>query len=78
MSRKPPLKKLLRQVSDWNSKHKIGTRVRYWPGMREGEGRIGTTKTEASILGGHTAGVYLSARGFVALSHVKVLAEREP
>jgi hypothetical protein len=72
--RKPPSKAaMLKAVAAWNAKHPIGTKVYYWSGVREGAGREGVTYTEAQILGGHTAGVYLEKCGFMALSHVAAM-----
>lgn len=59
-------------AAQWNAKHPVGTPVRYWPGMRVGEGRVSKTRGEALVLGGHTAVV--SVEGFpggVSLSHVE-------
>ncbi len=71
MSRQPPTaEELERQVDAWT--HPEGTAVRFWPGAREGEPRVGVTSSTACILGGHTAGVYITPGGFVALSHVEV------
>ncbi|HVI00902.1 MAG TPA: hypothetical protein VM869_19430 [Enhygromyxa sp.] len=73
-SRKPPTKaQMKRQVADWNAKYTEKVQVRFWPGTREGEGQLGWTQTAATILGGHTAGVYIGGAGFVALSHVEVI-----
>lgn len=61
-------------MEEFNSNHPIGTRVRYWPGAREGEGREGRTSSEARLLSGHTAVVFIdNFSGGVALSHVEVI-----
>lgn len=58
----------------FNDAHPIGTRVRYWRGAREGAGAESTTRTEAKVLGDHTAVVWLDGvAGCIALSHVEVI-----
>lgn len=62
-----------RAVEAWNGVHPVGTEVVYWPGVRAGCGIVGVTSTEAVLLGGHTAVVWLSGvSGCIALSHVEV------
>lgn len=68
----PTKAQMERAISEWNAKHSIGTRVRCWPGARDGDSFVSETVTDARILGGHTAGVYVKVRGFMALSHVEV------
>jgi len=56
----------------WNRYFPIGTRVRYWSGVREGSGKISITRTQAEVLGGHTAVVWIDGYdSCVALSHVR-------
>lgn len=63
---------LLRLVDDWNEHHPVGTQVRYWKGVREGDGRISRTRSRAQVLSGHTAVVWVEAEaGCIALSHVE-------
>ena len=58
----------------FNSCHPIGTRVRYWTGVREGDGRTSATRTKAQVLGGHTSVVWVDGQaGCIALSHVEPL-----
>lgn len=57
-----------------------GTPVRFWTGMREGEGRISTLKYDGVYVVCGTQGVYISAVdgraiGFVALTHVEEISE---
>lgn len=73
-------------VLRWNASHQEGQRVRFWTGVREGEGRTGTAWTQAMMLGadssgrgGHTAVVYIRDDqgrnvGCVSLTHVESLA----
>lgn len=63
-----------RLVDRWNAKYSIQTPVRYWTGIREGEGKYSTTRTEAQLLSGHTAVVWVVAEpGCIALSHVEAI-----
>ena len=56
----------------FNERIPVGTEVEYWRGIREGEGRRGKTRSEAQVLSGHTAVVWIEGcSGCVALSHVK-------
>jgi hypothetical protein len=58
----------------FNQRFPIGTRVRYWIGRREGSGQVSATRTEAQVLGGHTAVVWVEGRSeCFALSHVEPL-----
>ncbi|MFG2307639.1 hypothetical protein ACGFS9_02950 [Streptomyces sp. NPDC048566] len=62
-------------VQLWNARYPIGTPVTAYPGVRpeEGEGeRLATrTRSEAQVLGGHTAVVWVDGHGAcIALSHV--------
>lgn len=71
MGRRPNQKKL---VEAFNKKCQLGTPVRYWTGVREGEGKKGKTKTEAVVLEGHTAVVWVTGHSAcISLSHVEVL-----
>lgn len=61
-------------ADEWNDAHPIGTPVWYWPGLREDgiEAEHSTTRTAASVLGGHTAVVWVEGRGdCIALTHVE-------
>lgn len=59
-------------VRKWNERFPVGTRVRYWTGLREGIGKTGLTETQAQLLSGHTAVVWVEGcSGCVALSHVE-------
>jgi hypothetical protein len=61
-----------RAVRAWNKAHPVGTPVVYWPGFREVDGVWSNTRTPASVLGGHTAVVWVEGRGdCIALTHVQ-------
>ncbi len=62
-------------VDRFNAARPVGTRVRYWTGLREGEGRVSTTRFPAQLLSGHTDVVWMVGEaGCVALSHVEALS----
>ena len=62
------------QVRLFNAAYRVGTLCRYWTGEREGEGKIAATRSEAQMLSGHTAVVWLEGvSGCVALSHVEAV-----
>ena len=58
----------------FNAAHPVGTTVRYWRGVREGEpSGTGKTRSEAQVLSGHTAVIWIEGcSGCIALSHVEV------
>lgn len=63
-------------VAEWNSKHPVGTAVRYWPVLPPVNSMPPTdtvTRSEAWALGDGTAVVLIEGRsGGVALSHVEI------
>jgi hypothetical protein len=59
-------------AAKWNKYFPIGTRVRYWTGVREGSGKVSVTRSAAEVLSGHTAVIWIEGCvGCVALSHVQ-------
>lgn len=71
---RPSLAKLERACSEWNSKYPVGTTVEYHPIIDEPEHRIRTTRTEAQVLSGHTAVVWLNGEsGCVCLEACKAV-----
>jgi hypothetical protein len=63
-----PLAFLEKQCRNWNDSYPIGTTVEYHPVIGEAPFRLRRTVSEASILSGHTAVVWLDGeRGCVAL-----------
>lgn len=68
----------LRAAELFNSRCPEGTPVRYWTGAREGSGQTGRTRSAASVLGGHTAVVWVTGHGAcIALTHVVPTLESE-
>jgi hypothetical protein len=63
-------------AAKWNKEWPVGKIVRYWTGVREGIGKMGKTRTEAMVLGGHTAVVWIEGYdSCVALSHVEPMIQ---
>ena len=59
-------------VNDFNAVVKVGDTVEYWEVIGMGEPERFVTESEAEVLGGHTAVVWLKGkRGCVALKHCK-------
>lgn len=59
-------------VNMFNAAVKVGDTVEYWEVVSMGEPVHYQTESEAEVLGGHTAVVWLKGkRGCVALSHCK-------
>ena len=62
------------QARVFNEKNPIGTAVRVYRGRRGYNGIETRTRTEAQLLSGHTAVVWVDGvAGCIALSHVEVL-----
>ena len=59
------------ECDTFNNRVPVGYEVRYWKGLREGDGKVGKVSYPAQIMGGHTAVVYISGVGAVALTHVE-------
>ena len=60
-----------KRAAEWNAQYPIGTEVRFWPGLREGDGQLSRTRTPAQVLYVHTAVVWVEGRGdCIALTHV--------
>lgn len=51
----------------------VGTPVRYWPGFREGLGRISITTSPVYIIGGAPCVTVERYSGGVALTHVELI-----
>lgn len=61
-----------REVEGFNAAYPVGTPVRYWKGVREGDGLTSRTRSEAQVLGGHTAVVWVeNEASCIALSHIQ-------
>ncbi|BAL87339.1 hypothetical protein AMIS_21190 [Actinoplanes missouriensis 431] len=66
------------RVGHFNDAVPVGTPVRYWTGVRQGEGKVSRTRTPAELLSGHTAVVWVEGEGScIALSHICTLSAAE-
>ncbi|MGW3196241.1 hypothetical protein ACWDBD_16975 [Streptomyces sp. NPDC001118] len=71
-------------VDAWNRAHPIGTPVIAYPGFRPEAGRdatriVTTTRSKATVLGGHTAVVWVHGHSAcIALSHVDLRTQATP
>jgi hypothetical protein len=67
---KPNLKKLDQEVAAFNRRFSIGDEVDYYEVIDSGESKRYRTRSEAQILSGHTAVVWLEGKsGCVCCSH---------
>lgn len=66
-----------KKAEEFNKKYPIGTPVRYWPGARHGKGCESKTRTDAQLLGNHTAVVWVeNFPACLALSHIAPIVEK--
>lgn len=66
------------KVTAWNEAHPIGTPVRYWPGVKTGDGLVSRTRSAAWTLSmslGEAAAVVLveDCAGCIWLAHIEVI-----
>lgn len=77
MRRPPSAAQLQRQVDEFNARNPVGTRVRFWRGVRAGEpSGEGAVTHPAQVMGGvgGAAVVWVEGcSGCVALSHVEAI-----
>ena len=68
--RRKSAEQLERQCADWNATHKPGTPVQYREVLGASQPIQTTTRSEAQVLGGHTAVIWLTGKtGCVGLDH---------
>lgn len=61
-------------LARWNRCCPVGTPIRFWPGVREGEGRPSKTRTTAWMTSsGHASVMVEDYTGGIALTHVAAL-----
>ncbi len=64
----------LNTVDFFNKHYPPGTPVRFWPGVKDGEGILSRTRSKAQILSGDTPVVWVEDyAGAIALTHVQVV-----
>jgi hypothetical protein len=65
--------KAQKQADDFNRQYSVGTRVRFWPSAKQGEGLESRTKTEAMVVS-NTAVVWIqSYAACINLDNVEVV-----
>ncbi len=63
-----------READGFNAAHPVGTVVRYWRGLREGEpSGVGETYHEATVVSEHASVWIIGCSGSISLSHVEVV-----
>lgn len=67
------LKRETKIMEAFNAKNPVGTPVRYWTGLREGEGRTSTTRSEASLLSDHAVVWVEGQSSCISLTHVEAI-----
>lgn len=66
---------LQREADAWNAKNPVGTRVRYWRGLREGAPTgEAPTRHEAAVMSDHVSVWIEGCASSINLSHVEVIA----
>lgn len=60
-----------RDADRFNKKYPVGTEVRYWTGLREGEGKVSKTRARAAVMSDHASVWIEGVAGSVSLSHVE-------
>ena len=69
---------LKHQIDDWNSQYPVGTAVRFHPVIGGPAYRERKTRTEAYVLSGHTACIFLEGEsGCVALDACEPIDKAE-
>lgn len=70
-----PRKPTPQEVADvWNAAHPVGTIVRYWRGLREGEpSGTAPTRHPAQVMSDHVSVWITGCVGSIAISHVEVV-----
>lgn len=67
----------VKQCERWNRDYPVGTTVAFYPVIGGAHFRVRKTCTEAQVLSGHTAVVWLDGEsGCVALEACKVIVEQ--
>lgn len=63
------------RATEWNKKYPVGTPVRYWSMLREGEGTVSRTRSEAWNASGSDMVLVEGRSGGIALTHVDPIEE---
>jgi uncharacterized protein involved in copper resistance len=74
--KRPTLAQLEKQCAEWNASHGVGTTVSYEEIRGDGETFRGKSKSEAQVLSGHSAVIWLEGKsGCVSLDHCTPVVE---
>ena len=74
--KRPSAAQLQKQCDKWNAKSPIGTAVSYESIVGRGETFRGKSSSEAEVMGGHSAVIWLYGKsGCVSLAHCTAVAE---
>lgn len=66
--------RLQREADEWNARHPVGTRVRYWRGLREGTpSGEGAVRYPAQILCDHVSAWIEGCVGCVSITHIEAV-----
>lgn len=65
-------------VAEFNVRAPVGTSVRYWTGAREGEGKTGRIRHEATVVSEHAVAWIEGCASCVSLTHVEVEVPHAP
>lgn len=77
-AKRPTLAQLQQQCDEWNAAHDVGTVVSFEEIIGEGETHRAPSASEAQVLSGHTAVIWLEEkRGCVCLDHCTAVVESE-
>lgn len=63
-------------VENFNLKYPVGTKVRYYSGVKGVDPREGVTSGPADLLGGHTPVVFVEGVSAIALTHIEIVKEK--
>jgi hypothetical protein len=63
-------------VENFNLKYPVGTKVRYYSGVKGIDLREGVTALPADLLNGHTPVVIVKGVGAIALTHIEIVKEK--
>jgi hypothetical protein len=76
--KRPDLNRLRRQVEDWNARCPVGTPVEYHSVIGGSANRMTRTRTQAYVLGDHTAVCFVEGvSGCVALDALVVVSGKK-
>jgi hypothetical protein len=66
--------RLQAEADAWNAAHPVGTQVRYWTGLREGEGVIGEVRHPAQVMADHVSAWVTGHPACIAITHIEAVS----